>query len=100
MISFRNFAGLPGQMFTCKVRSICWKPTLPSAAHGWMQSTPFGVVVLKKSYNGGIVMAQKESRFEQGIKHIKNKIKMFFKMNVNELPVFLNRKFNFIYLLT
>lgn len=28
------------------------------------QSTPFGVVVLKKSYNGGIVMAQKESRFE------------------------------------
>lgn len=28
------------------------------------QSSPFGVVVLKKSYNGGIVMAQKESRFE------------------------------------
>ena len=28
------------------------------------QSSPFGIVVLKKSYNGGIVMAQKESRFE------------------------------------
>jgi hypothetical protein len=28
------------------------------------QSSPFGIVVLKKSRNGGIVMAQKESRFE------------------------------------